>query len=124
MLKKKITIEYLAGMMKGEFDRMDKRFESVDKRFESMDKRFESVATKDDLVNLMGIVATQDDIKAIKERLDKLEASVRNLTDTVDKFAKIITDYHQEQLFMGERLKRHEEWIKIIAGKVGVELKV
>ncbi len=89
-----------------------------------MQGEFNKVATKDDIVSLMGIVATKDDLKTVNERLDRLEKSVRNLTDTIDKFAKIITDYHQEQLFMGEKLKRHEEWIKIIAGKVGVELKV
>ena len=73
--KKKITIEYLAD---------DARY-------------LIRLLPRTILPSLSRIVATKDDLKTVNERLDRLE-KVLNLTDTIDKFAKIITDYHQEQL--------------------------
>lgn len=106
MSKEKITIEDLGGMVKRGFDEADRRFAGTDEKFEKL------------IMNM----ATKDDIKALDERLAGLEERVDKLTDSVDKFIKMMTEYRQEQLAMSERLNRHEEWIKVIANKTGVEL--
>lgn len=46
MVKKHISLDDLAGMVKRGFDGVDKRFDQIDKRFEQVDKRLGSIELK------------------------------------------------------------------------------
>lgn len=69
-MKKKTTIDDLAGMVKRGFDDtyayMDKRFEAVDKRFDAMDKRFDRIE------NLI-LKRHEDEIEHLKIRMKDVE---------------------------------------------------
>ena len=71
MAKKKITtIDGLAGMVKGEFDRVYTRFDQVDERFDQIDKRFDNLESRLDHLESV-FIASHD------RRLDRLEDNVR-----------------------------------------------
>jgi len=42
-IKKNLSLDNLAGMVKRGFDGVDKRFDGVDKRFDGVDKRFDKI---------------------------------------------------------------------------------
>jgi NifU-like protein involved in Fe-S cluster formation len=76
--------------------------EYLDKKFENIDDKFEETAK-------------QKDLDELKQRVDNLVTAIDNLT-------KSITDYHEEQVAMYEKMNIHEKWIKQIAEKVGLKL--
>ena len=69
-------------------------------------------------------LATKNDLQRIEERLSKVEDSLHSLSVSIDKFVKIITDLQQEHAAISVQLTRHEQWIKLIATKTGVVLRV
>jgi hypothetical protein len=59
--------------------------------------------------------AKQKDLDALKERVD-------TLIDSIDRLAKLITDYHQEQMAIKAKMDIHEKWIFQLAEKLGLKL--
>ncbi|MEK9195244.1 MAG: hypothetical protein AAB975_02625 [Patescibacteria group bacterium] len=76
-MKKKITIEDLAGMVKRGFDDthvyMDKRFEAVDRRFEAVDRRFDDMDRRFDRIENMILKRHEEEIEQLKIRMRYLE---------------------------------------------------
>lgn len=59
--------------------------------------------------------AKQKDLDILIERVD-------NLTTSIDRLAKLITDYYQEQMAMKAKMDIHEKWILQLAEKLGLKL--
>lgn len=78
MVKRHITIDDLAGMVKKGFDGVDKRFEQVDKRFEQIDKRFELIDKRLELIDKR-ITHIEAEITHINARLATLEHDVAEI---------------------------------------------
>jgi len=76
--------------------------EYLDKKFENIDDKFEET-TK------------QKDLDILIERVD-------SLTTSIDRLAKLITDYYQEQMAMKAKMDIHEKWILQLAEKLGLKL--
>ena len=76
-MKKKITIEDLAGMVKRGFDDthvyMDKRFEAVDRRFEAVDRRFDDMDRRFDRIENMILKRHEEEIEHLKIRMKDIE---------------------------------------------------
>ena len=76
----------------------------------------ERFATKEDLIPL------KSDIREIKEEVAGLRESLQGMIVAVDNLTKVITDLRMEYTAITYQLKRHEDWIKQIAEKAGVNL--
>lgn len=113
--KKKITIDDLAMMVARGFGSQDKEF---NKRFDGIDERLDGIDRK----------LVQHDVRfdMLEQRVDGLEEKVDEKFDkimtAIDGLVKLIETYHHEQMALHARMDRHEEWIKKIAEKVGVQL--
>ena len=59
--------------------------------------------------------AKQKDLDILKERVD-------SLIDSIDRLAKLITDYYQEQMAIKAKMDIHEKWIFQLAEKLGLKL--
>lgn len=58
----------------------------------------------------------------VDKRFDETSTKIDDLVNTVDGLAKLVTDYNQEMLMMGNKVDRSENWINQIAAKTGVQL--
>ncbi len=116
MKGKNITIDDLALMMKKGFDSVDKRFDGVDKKFEHVDNKFVELRSdiKIDIINLEGYID-----KKIKALDLKFSEKFNDLTTTLDKFLKRMTDIEDEFTMMRNDINRIKKTIK---EKLGVEL--
>ena len=94
-MKKKITLDTLAGMIQKGFEEVDNRFEEVDNRFTEVDNRFEKIDERfnkidDDIRYIhgsldlirqegteiktkLGHVVYQDELENLRRRVEKLE---------------------------------------------------
>jgi len=59
---------------------------------------------------------------AKQKDLDELKQRVDNLVTSIDRLAKLITDYHQEQMAIKAKMDIHEKWILQLAEKLGLKL--
>ncbi len=73
MVKKKITIDDLAGMVKRGFDAVDARFDAVDARFDEVDKRFDEVDKRFDRIENLILKRHEEEIEQLKVRMRYLE---------------------------------------------------
>lgn len=76
--------------------------------------------TKKDIAILMSGYVKREDVKSLSDEMKKQHGEVM---DVLDDIAKSIKNLREEYFAMMARLDRHEKWIKIIAEKVGVNLK-
>ena len=51
-----------------------------------------------------------------------LKLDVNSYSNLVDSYAKRSEIYHQEMLVLNHRVDRSEEWIHIVADKIGVKI--
>lgn len=59
---------------------------------------------------------------AKQKDLDILTERVNSLVTSIDNLVKSITDYHEEQIAMSEKMNIHEKWIRQLAEKIGLKL--
>jgi len=71
---------------------------------------------------MIGIFATKEDIKDLKEDLIGLREAVRSLTVSVDKLAKLVDNLRQEYIAITAKVDRHEKWLHQLAEKLGIKL--
>ena len=105
--KKKMTIENLAIVIKKDFNRIDERLDSMVTKEEFAITKYELNARFDKMVT--------------KEEFNK---KMSDLISTLDSFIKRVEIYYQEHLVIGERVNRHDEWIRRIADKLEIKLEV
>jgi len=96
---------------------------TLDKLARMMNKRFDSQDKKISHINLE-LIVVKEDIKRLEDRVENLAKAVNNLVISVDKLAKSVETLTQEYSAINVQIKRHEEWIKLVADKVGVKLEV
>ncbi len=75
-----------------------------------------------DIQRMIGIFATKEDIKDLKEDLIGLREAVRSLTVSVDKLAKLVDNLRQEYIAITAKVDRHEKWLHQLAEKLGIKL--
>jgi hypothetical protein len=96
-------IEYLDGKFNGidlRFNGIDQRFDSVDLRFDSVDRRFVKVESE----------------------IQELRDEVRDIYDGLDTYSKNVDDCLQEMTLLNRQANRHENWIQLLARKIGLKL--
>jgi hypothetical protein len=107
---------------------------------EYLDKKFQDTATKEDLDDFatktdLERFATKEDLDdfatrtelylvrdEIKQDITELNKKFDQIMNSLDRFAGLLERYFQEQVALGAKVDRHEEWIKQIAGKMGIKL--
>ena len=62
--------------------------------------------------------------KKFSDRFDALDEKYNSIMNTLDRLTKLMEIYYHEHLSLGVKVDRHEEWIKKIAEKAGVELRL
>ena len=87
-IKKNITLDNLAGMVKRGFDGVDKRFDGVDKRLNGVDKRFDKIENTlknfreenslehEEIKLRLSQVAFRFEVEELDRRLKRVEAKV------------------------------------------------
>lgn len=129
--KEKITLDKLAVIIQGDFNRMEKRFDGIDSRFGNVEDRLGGVEGRlGNVENRLGSV--EDCLGNVENRLDyveknmvtkdEFESRMNDLLTTIDAFIKEMRIYREEQLAMGVKLARHERWIEQIAQKLEIKL--
>lgn len=93
---------------------------------EYLDKKFQKTAQKEDLNNLASKLVTLEEFdlfkKDTKEEFYILKQSIQELTNSIDKLVKAITDLKTEYTVITSQLDRHEKWIQMLAEKIGIKL--
>ncbi|MCK4454239.1 hypothetical protein KAU51_02735 [Candidatus Parcubacteria bacterium] len=102
---------------------MDKDYKEL---IEYLDEKFQNTTTKEDLNNLSSKLVTLEEFdllrKETKQELIALRGSIQNLTNSVDKLVKAVSDLKTEYVAVSNQLNRHEKWIQSLADKLGVKL--
>ncbi len=80
--------------------------------------------TDQDINKLTSILATKSDILELKQDVAGLRESLQGMIVATDNLAKVISDLRLEYVAITHQLNRHEEWIRKIAKKAGVSLKI
>lgn len=75
--------------------------------------------TPEDIRNL---IKAFKEVFATKEELAELRDEFRVLASSVDNYGKRADVYYQEMLVLNHRVNRHENWIQILAKKLGINL--
>ena len=60
----------------------------------------------------------------IEGRFDDMAQKLSQLQTAVDMYSQKADGYFQEMLLLSHKVERHERWLKEIATKLGIELKV
>ncbi|MFH1946642.1 MAG: hypothetical protein ABIJ23_00580 [Candidatus Magasanikbacteria bacterium] len=99
-----------------------KKLKEYDKRFDGVDKRFDEHGQQLDLLAIAVLSNT--------ERLDRIEENMATKKDlsemnkTLDEILGYVKKKDQELTFMGVRVKRNENDIKVIKPLVGLSVEV
>ncbi|MCX6811117.1 MAG: hypothetical protein NT039_00265 [Candidatus Berkelbacteria bacterium] len=109
MPKQKMTLDKLARMMNNQFGKVDKRSNEQDKKIDKL---------------IIEVIATREDVNKLKDEVRDLKNTVNSLVIAVDKLAKSVENLTHEYSAINVQIKRHEEWIKLVANKVGVKLEI
>ena len=72
--------------------------------------------------DIQNLIKAEKEVFTTKDDFANLEKMFSNLQSSVDDYAKKADTYFQEMTAMRHALNRHEEWIKKIAEKVGLNL--
>jgi len=93
---------------------------------EFLDNKFQKTAQKEDLNNLASKLVTLEEFdlfkKDTKEEFNSIRESIQNLTNSIDKLVKAVTDLKTEYTVITSQLDRHEKWIQMLAEKIGTKL--
>lgn len=93
---------------------------------EFLDNKFQRTAQKEDLNNLASKLVTLEEFDLfkndIKEEFTSLRQSIQDLTNSIDKLVKAVSDLKTEYIVITSQLDRHEKWIQLLAEKLGVKL--
>ncbi len=93
---------------------------------EHVDEKFEKTASKQDLLDLSVKLLPREEFIQFKQETNKnfeeLKVSVNNLTNSEDGLVKKESTASQEETMTTAKLKRHENWLLLIAGKLGIKL--
>jgi archaellum component FlaC len=82
---------------------------------------FEEISAKLDRV-IDGMV-THEDLNQLEERLEaKIDKRIGEVIESIDNLVKAVSDLTMEYSAVKMQLSRHEEWIKLLAKKSGVQL--
>ena len=100
------------------FDKIDEKFDKIDKRFEKVDSTLANHEAQLDTI-VMTVLKHDKDIDWIKENMATKD-DIRGIHDTLDKIVGLVEKRDQEQVFMGERVKRVEKDIEKIKPLVGL----
>lgn len=76
------------------------------------------------LDRVIDAMATREDILRLEKRMDVFDRRLSDLVTAVDKLAKSVSDLALEYAAVKTQLARHEEWIRLLAKKAGVNLDV
>ena len=74
------------------------------------------------IADIQNLIKAEKEVFTTKDDFANLEKMFSNLQSSVDGYAKKADTYFQEMTAMRHALNRHEEWIKKIAEKVGLNL--
>lgn len=77
-----------------------------------------------DINKLTSVLASKKDVEEIKSDLVDLKELVQGIIVSNDSIAKSITDLTLEYAAVKMQLSRHDNWIKQIAEKIGLQLVV
>jgi hypothetical protein len=77
-----------------------------------------------DINKLTSVLASKKDVKEIRDDMDSLKELVQGLIVSSDNLATGISNMTTEYAAISTQLSRHELWIKEIAKKVGLNLKM
>ena len=86
-MKKKITIEDLAGMVKRGFDAVDARFDAMDTRFDKMDGRVDKIDQR--LVNI------ESEMAYVKARVTEIDRVLDEHTEMLEDHSKELHWIHR-----------------------------
>lgn len=75
-----------------------------------------------DIQKLMAVLATQEDIRSVKDDLGLVKDTLSNLVTATDRLVGRTEMLNQEYLVLKDRDSRYERWFMQIAEKVGVTL--
>lgn len=107
------------------FDFLIKKAEEHDKKFEEHDQRFDLLAAKllehDEKFDRVFNKLVDHDVRL--ERIEQNMATkedMNNIVNSIDKFVGLHTKHDQEMVFMGARVSRNEQDIKLIKPLVGL----
>lgn len=78
--------------------------------------------TDQDINKLTSVLASKKDVEEIKSDLTDLKELVQGIIISNDSIAKSITDLTLEYAAVKMQLSRHDNWIKQIAEKIGLQL--
>ena len=115
-----MTIENLAVVIKKDFNRIDERFDKMVTK-EEFNERLDEMVTKEEFEVTKYEFNARFDKMVTKEEFNK---KMSDLIGTLDSFIKRVEIYYQEHLVIGERVNRHDEWIRRIADKLEIKLEV
>lgn len=122
--KKNTTIDDLATMVARGFEGQDKKFTNefskIDKRFEQQAKRIDNRFEQQDLWISKRLYEQEE---RFNKRIEEFDRKYDNIMTGIDRLAKILETYYQEHLALGVKVDRHEEWIRQVAEKMGIQLK-
>jgi peptidoglycan hydrolase CwlO-like protein len=77
---------------------------------------------RDDLDSKFLVLKT--DIQDVKKDVEGLREAIQSMMVSIDNLAKVISDLNIEYAAITKQLNKHEDWIKKIAEKVGLDLAV
>lgn len=79
--------------------------------------------TNKDINKLTSLLSTKEDTHEIVFRITKLEETVRELMNAINKLVRVIGDLNIEYVAIKSQLDRHEKWIRELAKKSSLNLK-
>ena len=78
--------------------------------------------TSEDIIKLMEVLATKDDVREIRQDVSVLRESIQELTVSVDRLAKSVDTLTTEYASIAMQMSRHEKWIQQLADRLGLKL--
>ena len=80
--------------------------------------------TDSDIQKLVSVLATKKDFEELQTETISLRETIDSLVTSIDGLAKVIDDLQVEYSAIKVQMNRHERWIKQIAEKAGLSLKI
>jgi len=80
--------------------------------------------TDQDIQKLTSVLVTKKDFEQIQNEMSSLRETIESLVTSIDGLTKVIEDLQVEYAAIKIQMGRHERWIKQIAEKTGVTLKI
>ena len=104
----------------------------TDTDFKRIQKLFAPVATKKEIANVQAdlldvnadVAVLRSDVRELRGEMQGLRETVQAMAVSIDGLVKVIQDLREEYAAIKTQLDRHEQWIKLIATKTGVVLRV